>query len=99
MATSMSMELRDLIERNAQIQEMSLHPGWELLCDYVRAQMMAKQRSLLLGNADSLEEYREQVGWLQGVTAVLNAPQSLAEQVTREQQKEREHGGAEEGEG
>jgi hypothetical protein len=93
----MSMELRDLVERNAQVQEMALHPGWELLCDYVRAQMGAKQRSLLLGNADSLEEYREQVGWLQGVSAVLNAPQTLAEQVDREQRKEREDAGTVEG--
>ena len=90
MASQMSDELRDLIERNALVQEMTRHPGWDLLADYMRAQMEAKQRSLLLGNADTIEDYRHQTGWLQGVTATLSAPEALAEQVQREEGKEQQ---------
>jgi hypothetical protein len=76
-------ELRDLIERDAQVQEMTQHPGWALLQDYMRAQMEAKQRWLIIGNADTLEEYRRMTGWLQGVGDALSAPEALAAQVDR----------------
>jgi hypothetical protein len=78
-----SDELRDLVERNTQVQEMTRHPGWALLEDYLRAQLEAKQRWLLVGNAKTLEEYREMTGWLQGVRDTLNAPNALHEQVER----------------
>lgn len=84
MSGQVNPDLRDLIERNAQIQEMTQHPGWALLEDYMRAQMGAKQRSLLLGNADTIEEYREWTGWLKGVSATLDAPDTLAKQLERE---------------
>lgn len=97
MADHMSAALRDLIERNSQVQEMTQHPGWDLLKDYVRAQMEAKQRWVLLGNADTLDEYRKATGWIQGVIDVLEAPDVLAAQVEREQQAEREAHVQEEG--
>lgn len=90
MAEQMSPELRDLIERHSQIQELTQHPGWSLLGDYMRAQMEAKQRSLLLGNAKTIEDYRAQTGWIKGVSDVLDAPEALAEQVEREEREERD---------
>ena len=89
----MNPDLRDLIERNHQVQELIRQPGWPLLCDYLRAQMEAKQRWLLLGHADTLEEYRRVVGWLQGVSDALSAPDVLAAQVEREAQTEAEEAG------
>lgn len=85
-----SDELRDLIERNSQIQELTRHPGWPLLVDYMHDRMFKEQRSLILGNARTIEDYRNTTGWLKGVTDTLTAPDALAEQVEREQAKERD---------
>lgn len=78
-------ELRELIERNAQVQEMTQHPGWALLGDYMRAQLEARQRYLLVGSAKDIEDYRKMTGWLQGVSDTLSAPATLGEQVQRAQ--------------
>ena len=80
-------EFRDLVERNAQIQEITERPGWPLLADYLRAQMEAKQRWVLLGDAKTMDEYKKVTGWLQGVTDALTAPNALAEQVERERRE------------
>lgn len=79
----MSPELRDLIERDSQVQEMMQHPGWEILCDYIRIKLAAEQRSLILGNMESFEEYQRRVGLVAGMMYALEAPQSLAEWVDR----------------
>jgi hypothetical protein len=89
-AERMSDELRDLIERNHQVQELTRHPGWPLFCDYLRAQLEAKQRYLILGNAKDIEDYRKIASWVAGVTDALNAPQMLSEQVERARRAEDE---------
>src|SRR5436190_9701774 len=86
--SSYSDELRDLIERNATVQEMAQHQGWALLEDYIRAQMEAKQTYLLTGNADSMEEYNKITGWIAGVRAVLNSPWALDAQTDRQKKEE-----------
>ena len=83
-----SDDLRDLIERNAAVQEMTQHPGWMLLQDYMREQQAAKQHWLIVGNADSMEEYNKVTGWLAGVAATLNAPLTLDAQTERETKEE-----------
>jgi len=83
-----SDELSDLIQRNAGVQEMTHHHGWDLLEDYIRAQMEAKQTYLLQGSADSMEEYAKITGWIAGVRAVLNAPKALDEQTDRQKKEE-----------
>jgi len=80
--------LSDLIKRNAAVQEMTNHPGWALLEDYMREQQAAKQHYLILGNADSMEEYNKVTGWLAGVAATLNAPTTLDSQTEREKKEE-----------
>ena len=89
MAEGYSDELRDLVERNADVQAMTQTPGWPLLEDYIRAQLGAKQNYLLVGNAESMEEYNKITGWLAGVQAVLNAPSALNAQTERQKEEER----------
>lgn len=76
-------ELRELIERDSLVQEMTQHPGWELLCDYIRVKLAAEQRSLVLGNMKTFEEYQRRVGFAEGVVYALNAPAALADLVER----------------
>ena len=90
MAEGYSDDLAELIERNSIVQNMTQQEGWELLQDYIRAQMAAKQHYLLLGNAETMEEYNKVTGWLAGVTAVLNAPAALNEQTERQKKEEKD---------
>jgi len=83
-----SDELSDLIKRNAAVQEMTHHQGWELLADYIRAQMEAKQTYVLNGNADNMEEYNKITGWIAGVRAVLDSPKTLDAQTDRQKKEE-----------
>lgn len=89
-------ELRDLIERVHQIQELQKHQGWELLLDYSRALLAHKQGRILSGKLTP-DEYHEAVGWLNGANAILNAAEVLAERLERakdleqtEQEEERD---------
>lgn len=70
----MKDELRDLIERDTQIQELTRHPGWEVLRDLVLERAEPVQKGLLSGAPKDIERYRYDVGWWQGVRDVLDAP-------------------------
>lgn len=74
-------ELRDLQERAHQIRELQAMPQWAMLHDYVSAMVNAKNRSLLNGNAKTIEEYRADAGWINGALFVLNAADRLDEQL------------------
>ena len=74
-------ELRDLQERTHQIQQLAKYPEWQMLYDYVSAMVQAKNRSLLNGNARTLEEYRADAGWISGAMFVLQAPERIEEQM------------------
>jgi hypothetical protein len=74
-------ELRDLVERAFEIEQMQESAGWLYLRDYVSAQIQAKNRFLLNGHAKTLEEYRSEAGWIQGAMFVLEAQERLQETV------------------
>lgn len=72
---------RHLLERAAQIQELTRHPGWAYLCDYVTALTTAKQNRILKGGCRDIEEYRQFTGEVTGMLAVLDAPNKLQQQI------------------
>jgi hypothetical protein len=74
-------ELRALVERNAQVQELTKHPGWELYCDFVRHRLAIEQGLLIRGNFDSLEDYKKKAGWVAGAIYALEAPDALMKLV------------------
>ena len=83
-------EFRDLVERHRIIEDLTTTPGWAYLADYMTAQIAAKNRALLNGNAKTIEDYRGMAGWIQGAQAVLTASETLGDQINREEQRRRE---------
>ena len=74
-------EVREMIERSSRIQDMTNHPGWPMFKDYLVALTASHQRRILGGYCGSMEEYRRETGFVDGLQAALNAPKTLAEQV------------------
>lgn len=72
--------LRELIERVAQISEMTQHPGWSLYRDLVVAQTATKQRSILAGHLTP-DVYSRECGWVAGAIAALDAPARQANKL------------------
>jgi hypothetical protein len=83
-------ELRFLIERNAQIQDMVRHPGWAYYCDYLVALIEPTQRRIMDGGAHTIEEYRTETGRAAGIRLAITAPTRLAQQVERMQEEREE---------
>ncbi len=67
-------DLRDLIERAAQLHELTLHPGWPLFVDAVYAKTAPRQASIIAGNCKSYEEYLATTNWIQGALAAIGIP-------------------------
>ncbi len=85
--------LRDLIERAAQLHELTLHPGWALFVDLVTAQTVSRQNLILAGACKTLEDYSAQTGWIKGAIAAIDGPKmvrakldSLRQQIEEEQE-------------
>ncbi len=86
-------ELRDLIERAAQLHELTLHPGWALFVDLVTAQTVSRQNLILAGACKTLEDYAAQTGWIKGAMAAIEGPRmvqskldNLRQQIEEEQE-------------
>lgn len=74
-------ELRDLIERASQIQEMTLHAGWQHLTDYIYSHTATFQQRLVTGRCESFEQYKDIAGWVRGITDALAVPEKLQQQI------------------
>jgi len=73
--------LHELIERASQIEALTMHPGWPLFRDYVIGLSVSTQRYVLNGNCKNIDEYREKTGYVKGLTAAIDAPETLAHQI------------------
>lgn len=74
-------DLRDLIERAYQLEELTRHPGWPLLVDLVTAATVTRQKIILSGACKSLEDYAQQTGWIKGAQAALVAPHRMQQRL------------------
>lgn len=76
-------EIRDLVERSSQIQQMTLHPGWGYLQDYLIALTTSHQKRILSGGCRSIEDYRAETGFVRGLQASLEAVDKLQQRIAR----------------
>ena len=77
-------ELRALVEQHHQLDELTKHPGWEVLVDYVLhggGGSVKRQHRLVNGQLTTYEEYVKETGWLQGAHHVLEAPKTVLAMV------------------
>lgn len=85
--------LRDLIEQHHQLDELTKHPGWEVLTDYALhgpAGSLHRQQSLVNGGARDWDAYKFEVGWLAGAHHVLNARDTVAAMVASARERTRD---------
>jgi hypothetical protein len=77
-------ELRALVEQAHQLDELTKHPGWEVLTDFVYhggGGSVKRQHRLVNGQLTTFEEYVKETGWLQGAHHVIEAPKTVAGMV------------------
>lgn len=74
-------EIRDLQERAFQLDELTKHPGWVVLQDFVVnvAGLRAWQDSILGGSAKTTDQYQHLVGKIAGCEHALYAPRRARE--------------------
>lgn len=76
-------EFRELIERQHLLHELSLHEGWGIYVDYVIDRMAKKQRALVGGRLDSMEDYKFEAGWMEGAQYALDAEKNVEAMVVQ----------------
>ena len=85
-------EKRELIERAHQLNELTRHPGWEILSDLVYfgpGGSSTHQRKIVTGSAN-WDEYQRDVGFIRGIHHVIEAPDRLETMVRNAQVGEEE---------
>lgn len=80
-------DFRALIEQAHQLGELTNHPGWAVLVDYMEVRMRGDKLKILNGNCRDLDDYRKTAGFLVGAHAVMDAPKIVNEAVAREKQR------------
>ena len=81
---------RALIEQAHQLNELTRHPGWAVLVDYMETRMRGEKLRILNGKCTDLDDYRKMSGLLLGVHAVLDAPKVVQEIADNARRREAE---------
>lgn len=74
-------EFRELLEMGQQIRELTQHPGWAYLLDRAVHTISSKQKTVLGGQVTSLEDYKKNVGWLEGANFVISLPERVDNEI------------------
>ena len=75
---------RELIERSHQLNELTKHPGWEILQDYVLFSPGGSafhQKKMILKGSSSWEEYQRDFNFVRGIHYVVEAPKRIEDAV------------------
>lgn len=80
-------DYRALQEQAHLLEELTRHPGWPVLVDFMEAISKAAKLRVLNGKLDSIDSYRSTTGELVGIYKVLDAPSVVRGMVEAEQQQ------------
>jgi len=83
-------ELRALIQQSSELEELTKHPGWQVLVDYANHRMEAPKKAVLNAGVKDWDHYVKTTGWLTGVHAALDFPTTVAAMVQTELERRRE---------
>lgn len=81
---------RALIEQAHQLHELTLHPGWPILVDFMLVKMAADKKRILSGDIVHMDQYREMTGYFNGVHATLNAHETVETLAANARRRETE---------
>lgn len=83
-------ELREMQERVVQIGELQTHQSWPIYEDWLRHKLQIATKRVLKGDIKSLDDYREEVGFVKGLTIAIKALDDVTELVSNEIKRKRE---------
>ena len=81
---------RALIEQAYQLNELTKHPGWAILVDFMLTKMKTDKQRVLDGVVTNLDDYKKLTGYFQGAHAVLNAPETVEKLAANARRREAE---------
>ena len=76
-------EFRDLQERSALIEEISRHPGWDMLVDRAHVTLASMQQSIINGRLNR-SDYKNRCGFVEGAFFVLHLPDKVRKELEEE---------------
>lgn len=86
-------EYRALQEQAHQLEELTRHPGWPVLVDFMETISRAAKLRVLNGKLMSVEEYKSVTGELIGIHKVLDAP-SVVQGMLQGEVRQRDESGS-----
>lgn len=81
-------DYRALQEQAHQLNELTRHPGWAVLVDFMETISRAAKLRVLNGGIDNLDAYKSITGELVGIHKVLDAP-SVVRGMVEEEKRQR----------
>lgn len=77
-------EYRALQEQAHLLQELTRHPGWPVLVDFLEVISRSAKKRVLNGNLDSIDAYKSVTGELVGIHKAIDAPSVVAGMLENE---------------
>ena len=70
-------EKRELIERAHQLNELTRHPGWEILGSmyFGKDGFLTHAKRRVISGSPSWDEYQKDVGFIRGIHHIFDAPE------------------------
>ena|SRR5215831_5762507 len=83
-------ELREMQERVTLIVDMTQTQGWNLLQDAAVSTLGGRQARIVQGHCESMEDYKAEVAFVDGMRYILNLPHTLQQRLDQEMELRRE---------
>lgn len=77
-------DYRALQEQAHMLDELTRHPGWAVLVDFLEVISRAQKLRVLNGNIDSHDSYKSITGELVGIHKAIDAPKVVAKMLEDE---------------
>ena len=72
------------------MEELTKHPGWPVLVDWLNERMKPVKLAVLNGAPKNFEDYLTKANWLKGITDAIEAPKTIVGLLDSEQVRRRE---------
>lgn len=84
-------EYRALQEQSHLLTELTRHPGWPVLVDFLMVISDSAKRRVLNGHMDSIDAYKSVTGELVGIHKAVDAPSVVAGMLENETTRRRDN--------
>lgn len=75
---------QDLLNQAATLEELTRHPGWNLVTGYIQNQIKAYTNKALIERFKTMDEYQYQTGVVNGLRGLLGHIEEMHRQLVEE---------------